>query len=101
MQEAKEANPHAKAKHRRILWLKLQGAITQAQLLNRFFQVIVIFVAHREKPRIDKGLDFFIAREGLKCNVWHIAIIACFDGGVQLLVTTGQSASAVFPTLAG
>ena len=27
--------------------------------------------------------------------------IVCIGGGVQLLVTTGQSASVVFPTLAG
>ena len=72
MQEAKEANPHAITQHWRVLWLELQRTIAQAQPLNRLLQVIVIFVGHREKARIDEGLDLFVAREGLDGYRCHI-----------------------------
>jgi len=68
---AEDDNPHAKPQHRRIFRLKLQRRITQTQPLNCFLQIIIILVRHREKTRINKRLDFFVAGERLDDRLWH------------------------------
>jgi len=49
--------------------------ITETKLSVAILQIIVTFVRYRKEARVDEGLDFFVAGEGLD-NLTHCSIIS-------------------------
>ena len=60
MKKTQEADADAETEHWRIFWLELQRTVAETQLFDCIFEIIVLFVAHREKASVHKRLDMLI-----------------------------------------
>ena len=86
VKQAKEAAPEAEAESKRRLRHKFESRVVQAELFERFFQLVVILRLHRIETAEDHGQRLAVARQrlfraafGRGDGVPHFTVVHVFD----------------------